>query len=299
MNNTNPDQWWQIRCDVSSLDPEVAAELGLTFINGLKDAGTAQDNDKELLVFIRATREQCNTLVSTLQSDFTFTANIEEIEDENWVANSQDSWESVNALNLSIIPFLETSTGIPPAEGEIRIHPGTGFGTGHHATTRMLLLLLQDDAIKTIPPKSILDLGTGSAVLAIAAHRLFGQVVDAIDNDPMAIDNAIVNTQLNCCENSIKLQTGTIEDAACGYELVIANLYAELLIELATAITERTATGGTILLSGILQELWPTVEQAFDSCGCSLQSKKVSSPDPDNDDSGPIWVAAHFKKETA
>jgi ribosomal protein L11 methyltransferase len=296
MKDTNRYQWWQIRCDVAGLSIDIVEALSVDLVNDIEQSGTAQEKEAELVAYLYCNYETCTDRLATLQKTYDFTAEIESLDEKNWVAESQESWSNVVVGKFTIVPCLEPDSNAPPPPGEIRIHPGTGFGTGHHATTSMLLQFLQSQVFQENRPGQVLDVGTGSGILAIAAQQLFATNVQAFDTDPMAIENAIVNVRLNNCSDAVLLDIGTIDFYEDTYDLVIANLYAELLIELSEDIIERTKDTGRILLSGILLTLWPQVEKQFIAAGCKLEQKKISSDAFEIEDDGPVWVAAQFWK---
>jgi ribosomal protein L11 methyltransferase len=124
-----------------------------------------------------------------------------------------------------------------------------GFGTGHHATTRLCLAALQELDLRGT---RVIDVGTGSGVLAIAASRLGAADVTAIDDDPDAIQAATENVQLNAGV-SVRLQTSDLRSADHGrFDVVIANLTGGLLVQAAAQLTELCASPGHLVLSGFM-----------------------------------------------
>jgi ribosomal protein L11 methyltransferase len=193
----------------------------------------------------------------------------EEIKDQNWNTSCPELFAELPLGKLRICPVSSPDEALgAPAPDEIRVIPGTGFGTGHHATTKNLILMLQEIAEQNqqqgqiIPIEKILDLGTGSGLLAIVAEKLFQTEIDAIDIDELALQNAIDNLEINLCER-VKLMQGSIDAASGPYQLIIANLYAELLAEFADQLRSLLTPGGIILLSGIMDERLPLIKSAF------------------------------------
>ena len=140
------------------------------------------------------------------------------------------------------------------------IIPGLGFGTGHHVATQNILHILQ-----RIPRNSVscaLDVGTGSGILAIAIEKLFNVPVLAIDTDPLALENAADNLTINRT-SQIALREGSLDAADGQFDLIVANLYAEILISMSGELLARLPKHGNIVLSGIVEELKPQVEAAF------------------------------------
>lgn len=156
-------------------------------------------------------------------------------------------------------------------EGEliIEIDPGMAFGTGLHATTRLCVQAIQELATS---PEYLgtpgvahrgLDVGTGSGILAILMARLgVGRTV-AIDNDPEAVSAAEENCRLNQVTEKVMVQLGTVEDLDESYHLVVANIIAEVLIDIRDALIGRVERGGYLVLSGILKEKGSDVRSHF------------------------------------
>jgi ribosomal protein L11 methyltransferase len=136
----------------------------------------------------------------------------------------------------------------------IMIEPGMAFGTGTHATTRCCLEFLEHLAERFDGGElSALDVGTGSGILAIAAAKLGAASVVALDNDPTALKVARGNVRVNRVERRIRLANCRLEKLDESFEVVVANLTAETILDLAAALAERVAADGYLVLSGILQ----------------------------------------------
>jgi ribosomal protein L11 methyltransferase len=146
-----------------------------------------------------------------------------------------------------------------------------GFGTGHHATTRLCLAHLQHLQLQA---RTVVDVGTGSGVLAIAASRLGASQVLAIDDDPDAIASARENLDLNPGAN-VTLGTVDLRRAMLRpFDLVLANLTGGLLIDAAPALIQLAGTDGQFILSGFMQVEEPDVLGAFGSCRIGERSQE-------------------------
>jgi ribosomal protein L11 methyltransferase len=148
-----------------------------------------------------------------------------------------------------IVPsWLEEEIG--PDEVALRLDPGMAFGTGLHPTTRGCLTLLQE--ISPMPPV-VLDVGSGSGVLALAALRLGAERAVCYDTDPLAVGATLANAASNGLADRVTAHLGSLpaEAPAQGYLLVLANLVAAVLIDLAEPLAAHTVSGGTLLASGI------------------------------------------------
>ncbi len=157
-----------------------------------------------------------------------------------------------------------------PGAGDrvILMDPGRAFGTGHHETTRLCLEWLEDWTESNRPDTmSLLDLGTGSGILAMAGALLgFGRVL-AVDNDEEAVEVARENLRVNGLEGRIVLSVGSVGELEERFDVVAANLQANPLIEMAHALSERLQPGGMLVLSGILVEQGESVRSAYEEAG--------------------------------
>jgi ribosomal protein L11 methyltransferase len=138
-----------------------------------------------------------------------------------------------------------------------------GFGTGHHATTRLCLAALQQIDLRS---KSVIDVGTGSGVLAIAARRLGAQGVLAIDDDADAIAAAEANVALNR-ESRIAVEVTDLRSSSIGqFDVVVANLTGGLLMSAAVRLQSFAAAAGHLILSGFMDDEERAVLRAFAPC---------------------------------
>ena len=133
---------------------------------------------------------------------------------------------------------------------EIRITPKMSFGTGHHATTHMMMQLMRNI---NYTDKIVFDFGTGTGVLAILAEKLGAKQIDAIDNDQWSIDNTQENIDRNQCKKiSIKLDVKP--PVGKEYDIILANINKLVILEFLPALNSILKKGGALLLSGLLEE---------------------------------------------
>jgi ribosomal protein L11 methyltransferase len=141
------------------------------------------------------------------------------------------------------------------------------FGTGGHETTRLCLELLESvmegGPLLSVP--SLLDLGTGSGILAMAASLLGAGRILALDIDPDAVDVARDNLVLNQMSELIECGTTPVEALTEKFDIILANILAEELVRLASYLTDRLQPGGALVLSGILAEKEKLVQNGFAS----------------------------------
>lgn len=168
---------------------------------------------------------------------------------------------------------------IQPDDARIIIEPGMAFGTGTHETTQLVAQILDDFLIST-PSPSILDVGTGSAILSMLAVKLAQPtLVHGIDIDPDAIDNAKANLALNDIDpQRVTLSTDPLNDIEPQFDLVLANILAHILLALQPELQAHTKPGGTLILSGMIEDQVPTLQQAFDHPDWSIISHHQLDP---------------------
>jgi ribosomal protein L11 methyltransferase len=189
------------------------------------------------------------------------------VEEQNWVESWKEFFTPVEAGSRFVVlpPWMEeekkSTSRIP-----VVIEPKTAFGTGHHASTALCLAALSDlfDAKLVVPGKTFLDLGTGSGILGIAAASL-KLIGEGVDPDLISIENALENREINnIAPESFMLHRGSLEAAeGKAFDLIMANILAEPLVEMSAAIMQRINKGGALILSGILISQCETVKTAY------------------------------------
>lgn len=172
--------------------------------------------------------------------------------------------------------FLVCPTWEEPAPSNddivLRIDPGRAFGTGHHETTRLCLEWLERWREEHNPSgsKTLLDVGTGSGILAMAGALLGFQSAIGVDNDPEAIEVAGRNVEVNALRGTVRLAVGTARDITDRFDVVMANIQAGPLISLAAELIARLKCPAWLVLSGILVDQKDQVQQAYESRGVRL-----------------------------
>ena len=181
----------------------------------------------------------------------------ETLPDKDWVAENQRSFQPFQVGPFWVHPGHAREEGLPAGLLPIEIDAGMAFGTGTHATTRGCLELLA--TLDPVETANAVDVGCGSGILAIAMAKLWQRPVLGGDNDPQAVEVAIENAELNgvasLCRFVASIGLGAPELARrASYDLIVANILAEPLMELSESFTAATRPGGRVLLSGLLVE---------------------------------------------
>jgi len=175
-------------------------------------------------------------------------AEVDEVEGKDW----GEAWkEGLSAFSVGRV-FLRPSwirAEPPRGSAEVVLDPGMAFGTGTHPTTALCLAAV-DTFLAGRPGAAVFDVGTGSGVLAIAARKLGAGRVVASDDDPTALEVARENAARNGVE--IEITGADVSEARGPFDLVVANILANTLVELAPALAAQVAENGVLLLSGIL-----------------------------------------------
>ena len=159
----------------------------------------------------------------------------------------------------------------------ITIEPGLAFGTGTHATTRACMEFLEkvvELSLSGSESFDALDVGTGSGILSIALVKLGARKVWAIDNDPVAVKVARVNFDANKVAGNVRVSGTTLRQIRQSFTLVVANLTAETILELAEGLANKVAPGGFLILAGILCHKLPDVMRPFTAAGFQVLQRK-------------------------
>jgi ribosomal protein L11 methyltransferase len=148
------------------------------------------------------------------------------------------------------------------------------FGSGEHETTLSCLEILED--LDAVYGATVLDLGSGTGILAIAALALGARSAVCVDTSWKAVKTARRNCELNRMTDKIRHVAGTLADAGgSNYDLVLANIYSDVLLGSASELVDRARPGATLLLSGIPWEDAYRVEKVYRDLGCTLETKKM------------------------
>lgn len=237
----DPDEYaWQL-VDLGAAGAQVLEEAVLAYFSGDADERGA---------FV----EQASALGFVFRGE-------KPVEEKNWHAGNEELFRPVRLNRLKVCPLADSLQEPPPADqSSIFLVPGEGFGTGHHPTTRQALLLLQHPSLQQVV-RSVCDFGCGSGILSVAAWKLFHGDVVAIDISEDALGNARDTVRLNRAEAAVTLRLGSTEHLPQETDLLVANIYAEVLCELEPKLR---ATAPRLVIAGILEERLPDLEKCFE-----------------------------------
>jgi ribosomal protein L11 methyltransferase len=192
------------------------------------------------------------------------------VEARDWVKATLEDLVPVPAGRF-VVHGQHDRARLPPNKLGVEIEAALAFGTGHHGTTRGCLLLL-DDVLKAWRPRRVLDLGTGTGVLAIAAAKALHEKILASDIDPVSVQVAQENARLNSCGHLVQAIPATgfsaPQFASAGpFDLVLANILANPLRQLATPMARHLAGSALVILSGLLTPQAASVIAAYRARG--------------------------------
>ncbi len=161
-----------------------------------------------------------------------------------------------------------------PDDAIVALDPGMAFGTGLHPTTRLCLALVEGLADRgVLAGTRVLDVGCGSGILALAAARLGAATVLGVDPDPIAIEATTFNARRNRLARRVRARRGSVPSGESPFDVILANLIASLLVELAPRLADELTPGGTIVASGIFIDREEDVRRAFGGVGLSVRAR--------------------------
>ncbi|NRB63511.1 MAG: 50S ribosomal protein L11 methyltransferase [Saprospiraceae bacterium] len=233
-----------------------------------------QEEDDQLIVFHpQADWDQGMLAISfrDLAEQQNLSWSVATIGAQNWNA----LWES-NFSPIRVGDFCGIRADFHPPQTniqyEIVINPEMAFGTGHHATTHMMIELMSGIVFTQ---KKVLDYGTGTGVLALLASFLGSVIIDAVDIEKAAFENTQKNAQRNQVDN-IRVIHGTLESVVdAGYQIILANINRNVILDTLPALRNKIEANGILLVSGILQQDQEQVEQAAIQAGFILKGQLV------------------------
>ncbi len=231
----------------------------------LSDAGYIgfEEQEDQLLAFTDA-GSFTETVIVNLAAQFSFDYAIDTLRKTNWNKEWEDHFQPVTIEDFCTIRAdFHSVTCVTPYE--IVITPKMSFGTGHHATTQLMV-----SRMRTIDfnDKKVFDFGTGTGILAILAEQLGAASVFALDNDEWSYENARENGVQNNTRNiEFALGTLTLAERYASYDVILANINRHVLLESMNLLHAMIARSGVVLMSGLLEEDRDIVQKHAESAG--------------------------------
>ncbi len=251
--------WPALDIHVPSCDPQLQ-ELVLAELDEFQPTAIQEPDDTSRLRAFFTSSESRDAAARALAASFGTHLYVESlnVEDEDWAARSQAQLKAITIGRISVAPPWDVGSDDLVT---VVVNPAMGFGTGHHATTRLTLRALQDMALDH---RTVLDIGCGSGVLAIAAVKLGAESALGIDIDPDALDNARENAALNEMGDRVRFEEGDFRDMPLTGDVVMANLTGGLLERSAAKLSAIVSRGGILIVSGFMESEKAAVAPALE-----------------------------------
>ena len=200
------------------------------------------------------------------RAEVPYTMALEGVRQEDWENGWKQYYHAMDiGARLAVVPSWEQ---YDTDRAVITLDPGMAFGTGTHETTALCLTVL-DELVKG--GERVLDIGTGSGILAIAALLLGAKTAEGVDIDPMCVRTAGENAELNGVQDHFRVLVGDLSDKASGkYDLITANIVANAILHLAPAVPALLAENGTFIASGIIDTRRDEVADGLRAAGLEV-----------------------------
>jgi len=249
------DKYFELTITPSSFKDEIESFLLDNFNNGIEELNNSLilRSEKSFDDLIKSLKIYVHSLEEIFGEKIDLEIKVEEKENKDWIENYQNSIEPVEIDEFYIHPSWHA-----PKEGKINvlINPALAFGSGHHETTSTCVLALKEIVKEN---NTLLDVGCGSGILGIVANKL-GAVVDACDTDPLAVDSAKENYELNNAKYE-SIWTGSANKTDKQYDVVVANIIADVLVFIYKDIAK--VAKDRLILSGIIDKYKDKVVEKY------------------------------------
>lgn len=251
---------------------EDQTETWIAMLNALTELESIWQQEDQTLVSYRKENQDVEALKEVLKSLEIHEYNIEEVEETNWNAVFESNFEPITILEKTW--SVRASFHQPlDTKNEIIIDPKMSFGTGHHATTKLVMTLMDE---VQMDDSFVFDYGSGTGILAIMAAMKNAQKVLAIDNEEWAYHNSIENAEINRVSERVDFKMATLESAieeaflipkVMQFDVIIANITKNVLKDSAEALGQFVKKDTLLFLSGFYQEDLKEVSEKYQSVG--------------------------------
>ncbi len=215
-----------------------------------------------------------------------FELSCEGLSEDDWADSWKQYYKPIPLGRVTVVPAWE-KYDTKPGEVIIRMDPGMAFGTGTHETTRLVMLLMQDEELCG---KRVLDVGTGSGILSICASKLGAQWCNAYDIDPVAVKVARDNAESDGCTNitvGVSDLLKNVELLHGRYDFCVANIVSDIIIRMMPELKNYITEDAPVILSGIIEPRADEVRECVRACGYEIVRELY-----END-----WVAMLLKQK--
>lgn len=262
----------EVRIDMNPFPGEDATDYMAAILGDIGFESFVPDNEG-LTAYIQSglwNESEFNNAIEDFPFDTTLSAKSVLVEGKDWNEEWEKNYFKPIVVGGKCVVHSTFHTDVPAMEYDIVIDPKMAFGTGHHATTSLVLSELLD---MDLIGKTLIDMGTGTGILAIAASMRGAKDVYAIEIDSFAYNNAIENVKLNGCPE-IKLFNGdasALRNLNCMADVFVANINRNVITNDIAQYSESLSSNGTMLLSGFYESDIPIVIESAKACGLSYE----------------------------
>jgi ribosomal protein L11 methyltransferase len=238
---------------------------------GVQEEDLADGMGVRLIAYFDSSYDRC-AIVTHLSADLDAVGvsaefHVDDVPAVDWATSWRSHFEPVYPTPKMVVCPPWNRVPDPPGGFAITIDPQMAFGTGHHETTRLALLGLEQ---RVMAGERVLDVGTGSGILSIAAAKMGAAHVMAIDIEAPAIENARLNCDVNGVSDRVVLAQHSVDAVSDVFHVVVANMISSILFPMMFALTERIQPGGCAILGGVLDREQDAFENTLGNVGLGI-----------------------------